>query len=83
MSDHDHYGEYAELQHRHRDLERDHQALRREIQSLREAFRELRGDLEDAFTRISALDAKGPATSARNRPRASTSPVPARSGEIR
>ena len=43
MSDHDHYGEYAELRHRHRDLERDDQDLRREIQSLWEAFRELRG----------------------------------------
>ena len=65
----DHSHEYAERRHRHDDLEHHDQELRREIQSLREAFRELRSDLEDAFTRISALEAKGRATSARNRAR--------------
>jgi hypothetical protein len=68
LRDHDHH-EYAERRHRHRDLEDGGQGLRREIASLREAFRELRSDLEDAFARISALDGKGPATSAGNRPR--------------
>ncbi len=60
----DHAHEYAERRHRHDELERHDQDLRRELQSLRAAFRELRSELEDAFTRISALEANGRATSA-------------------
>jgi len=56
MTDHNHRGEYAELQHGHDNLERDDHAAQRELKALREAFRELRSDLEEIFTRLSALE---------------------------
>jgi hypothetical protein len=56
MSDHDHYGEYAEERHRHYDLEREDETAQRDIRRLQEDVRELRAALELAAERISDLD---------------------------
>ena len=56
MSDHDHYGEYAEEQHRHYDLEREDETAQRDIRRLQEDVRELRSLLDDALDRIRGLE---------------------------
>ena len=55
MSDHDHYGEYAEERHRHYDLERDDETAQRDIRRLQEDVRELHTLLDDALGRIREL----------------------------
>ena len=56
MSDHDHYGEYAEDRHRHYDLEREDETAQRDIRGLREDVREMRSQLDDALERIRNLE---------------------------
>ena len=60
MSDHDHYGEYAEERHRHYDLERDDETAQRDIRRLQEDVRELRSQLDDALGRIRQLEGSTP-----------------------
>ena len=56
MSDHDHYGEYAEERHRHYDLEREDETAQRDIRRLQEDVRELRSLLDDALDSIRVLE---------------------------
>jgi len=60
MSDHDHYGEYAEERHRHHDLERDDETAQRDIRRLQEDVRELRSQLAEALGRIRQLEGSTP-----------------------
>ena len=56
MTDHDHYGEYAEERHRHYDLERDDETVQRDIRDLHEDVRDLRATLGLAEERIRNLE---------------------------